>query len=76
MSSPMLSAAILSSRIAMNARPEREFTRLKTIISEIISKINPAGNVAIFCIPLIPIGPRIISLPPFSSLVVSVSILK
>ncbi len=60
---PIDSAAILLSRIAMIALPERELIRLSTIISVITRRIIPIINDALCGVPVIPVAPFMISLP-------------
>ena len=61
--SPMLSAAILLSLIAMIARPVLELTRFWIITRMISRRITAAVNVEIFLIPTAPMGPLIITFP-------------
>ena len=73
---PTLSAAMRSSRMAMNARPARLFIRLYTTASAIITRMKPAVKVDIFWMPPMPMGPAMIRRPPGRRRVLSLSMLK
>ena len=64
---PMDSAAIRLSRIAMMARPVREFTRFMTMNRVISTRITPMVKVAAWGVPVMPWAPFIRISPPSPS---------
>ncbi len=63
----MDSAAMRLSRIAMTARPVREFIRFRIIMSDRITRMIPMVNVESLGVPVMPWGPFMITFPSASS---------
>ena len=61
---PTDSAAMRLSRMAMIARPEREFIRFSTMNRVSSTRTMPMAKVAALGVPVIPLAPSIITWPP------------
>ena len=61
---PTLSAAMRLSRRAMMARPERLFTRLRTTVRAMRTRMKPAVKLESFTLVVTPMGPLRMDMPP------------